>query len=89
MSHHIIRRIRLGHCARGPKWCEKCREMDREAPCLLDVDPPNYGMVARRMIELEFEGESFWREFDVVRTFESEQEARAYAEAHGIQDVEL
>jgi hypothetical protein len=30
-----------------------------------------------------------WREFDVVRTFESEAEARQYAVEHGIEDVEL
>jgi hypothetical protein len=63
--------------------------MDREAPCLLDIDPPNYGMVARRVIELEVEGERFWREFDVVQVFEHAEEARAYAAAHGIEDIEL
>jgi len=89
MPQFVIRKIRLAHCARGPEWCEKCREMDREAPCLLDIDPPNYGMVARRVIELEFEGERFWREFDVVRVFESAAEAQAYAIAHRIEDVEL
>jgi hypothetical protein len=89
MSHHIIRRIRLAHCARGPEWCAKCREMDREAPCLLDIDPPNYGLVARRVIELEVEGERFWREFDVVQVFESDEEAQVYAIEHRITDVEL
>ncbi len=89
MSHYLIRRLRLAHCARGPQWCEKCREMDRQVPALLDIDPPNYGLLARRTIEVEWEGARVWREFDVVRTFETEEEARAHAAQHGIDDVEL
>ena len=87
--HYIIRRIRLAHCARGPQLCEKCREMDREVPALLDVDPPNSGMVARRTIEVEVAGVKAWREFDVVRVFENEVEARAYAAENGVAQVEL
>jgi hypothetical protein len=89
MSRYVIRRIRLAHCARGPARCEKCREMDREALCLLDVDPANYGRVTRRVIEIQVAGESVWREFDVVRVFERSEEALAYAAENGIADVEL
>lgn len=89
MPHYILRRIRLAHCARGPQWCEMCRRMDREVPALLDIDPPDYGMAARRAIEVEIAGEKVWREFDVVRTFETEEEARAYAAEQGIADIVL
>jgi hypothetical protein len=89
MPYHLIRRIRLAHCARGPERCAACREMDREVPALLDVDPPNYGMVARRMVEVEFAGARTWREFDVARVFESAEEARAYAAEQGVADVAL
>ena len=89
VSRYLIRRIRMAHCARGPELCEQCRALDREAPALLDIDPPNPGMVARRVIEVQVDGQSAWREYDVVQTFESEDEAWAYAAAHGVGDIEL
>lgn len=89
MSYTIIRRIRLAHCARGPLICPKCREMDREEICLLDICPPDRGLVTRRVIPVGAEGEEVWHEFDIVQVFASEKEARAYADAHGIEDVEL
>ncbi len=89
MPQYVIRRIRLAHCARGPEVCEQCRAMDREVPALLDVEPPNPGRVTRRMIEVEVAGSKAWREFDVVRTFESAEDAQAYAGQHGIADIVL
>lgn len=89
MTRHIIRRIRLAHCARGPERCEKCREMDREAPCLLDIDPPNLGLAARRVLPVTLDGETAWREFDVVRIFDDDDDARAYAAQYAVTDVEL
>ena len=89
MPHHIIRKIRLAHCKRGPSICEKCREMDVEKICLLDISPPGVGELQRRVIQVNVDGEEVWREFDVVRTFESEEEARAYADENGIECGEL
>ena len=89
MACHIIRRIRLAHCKRGPATCEKCREMDAEPICLLDICPPDPGLMQRRVIEVEGDGEVTWREFDVVLVFDSEEEARAYAAMEGIEDVEI
>jgi hypothetical protein len=89
MSCTIIRRIRLAHCKRGPAVCEKCREMDVERICLLDICPPDQGLMQRRVIEVEVDGEVTWREFDVIRAFDSEEEARAYAETEGIKDVKV
>jgi hypothetical protein len=43
MPHLIIARVRLAHCKKGPQVCAKCREMDVEKICLLDVDPPDRG----------------------------------------------
>jgi hypothetical protein len=34
-------------------------------------------------------GEKAWREFDIVKIFESEAEAREYAQSHGIDDIEF
>ena len=89
MSHHIIRRMRLAHCKRGPALCAECRAMDVERICLLDVDPPDTGLMQRRVLEVEIDGRLTWREFDIVSTFESEEEARRYAEQEGIGDVVL
>lgn len=89
MPKHIIKTIRTAHCARGPELCAKCREMDKPAICLLDIDPPNQGREARRTIEVEINGRKEWREFDVVRSFKDEAEARKYAAENGIADVDL
>ena len=89
MPNHIIRSIRLAHCKRGPEACDKCRAMDIERYCLLDVSPPNAGMEQRRVIEVTVDGETTWREFDVVKVFRDAQEAAAYAAHNGIGDTDL
>ena len=89
MSCHIIRKIRIAHCKRGPSTCDKCREMDAERICLLDICPPHAGEIQRRVIEVNREGEKVWHEFDIVRMFESEEEAREYAGKNAIEDIEF
>ena len=89
MSRHVIRKIRLAHCKRGPSRCQKCREMEAERICLLDICPPRMGEMQRRIIQVDREGEKVWREFDIVRTFESKEEAQEYADENGITDVEF
>jgi hypothetical protein len=63
--------------------------MDVERICLLDVDPPHPGTMQRRVIEVTIDGEHSWREFDVVHVFDGVDDARAYAAAHHIRDVDL
>lgn len=89
MSRYIIRKIRLAHCKRGPDRCQKCKEMDQGRFCLLDVCPPDAGLMQRRVIQVTVEGEATWREYDVVRSFEGAAEALAYAAEHQIVDVAL
>ena len=89
MSRYIIRKIRLAHCKRGPAICEKCREMDQGKICLLDISPPQMGEIQRRVIKVSRGDEQVWREFDVIRAFESREEALTYADEHAIDDVEL
>lgn len=89
MSRYIIRKIRLAHCKKGPSICDKCREMGAEKICLLDIRPPRMGEIQRRVIQVNREGGKVWREFDVVRAFESEEEANEYADRHAIEDVEF
>lgn len=89
MTHHIIRLISMSHCKRGPEHCPKCRAMGGPRICLLDIAPPDQGMVQRRVIELQIDGERAWREFDVIRVFADEAEARAFAAENGIDDIDL
>lgn len=83
MTHQVIRKMRFAHCKRGPARCEKCRKLDVERLCLLEIDPA--GEMQRRVIQLHDEGA--WHEFEIVRTFDSEDLARAYAAKHAIEDV--
>lgn len=85
----ILRRIRSAHCKLGPERCTECRVADEGRICLLEVHPPGGGLAQRRLIPLERDGETVWWEYDVVRSFSGESEARSYAEEHGIDDVEL
>lgn len=89
MPRYIIRKMRLAHCKRGPQICEQCRQMDEERICLLDICPPDAGMSQRRVIQVRKGGQETWREFDIVKVFESEHEARRYAQSKNIADVEI
>jgi len=86
MSKLIIRRARLGHCKRGPEVCAKCREMDIEKICLMDIDPPDKGLIQRRVMEVEQDGEKIWCEYDILRSFSDEELALTYANEHHITD---
>jgi hypothetical protein len=63
--------------------------MNQEKICLLDIDPPNQGMVQRRVLQLQLGGEEVWREYDILRSFETQAEALAYASEQGIEDLEF
>ncbi|MCX6031301.1 MAG: hypothetical protein NT169_18635 [Chloroflexi bacterium] len=89
MSRYIIRKIHLAHCKRGPARCKQCREMDAWRICLLDIAPPRPGESQRRLIQVYMGGEAVWREYDVVRMFDSEAEARGFARENRIADVNL
>ena len=80
----LIRATRSQHCSRGPVLCAKCRAMDEIKWMLLDIGPPSLGKVARPVIQVTLGTESEWCEYDVIRTFSSETEARAYASEHQI-----
>lgn len=88
MDRYIIRKITMAHCKKGPEACPKCREMDSEKICLLDIQPPRPGEVQRRVIEVETGGRKRWLEYDIVRSFENGEEAREYAAKNGITDIE-
>jgi hypothetical protein len=63
--------------------------MNAEQICLLDICPPRIGEIQRRVVQVKVEGEAVWREFDIVRMFESEEEAKEYADENAIEDMEF
>ncbi len=56
---------------------------------LLNFCPPNKGMVARPLYQTIVDGKMISREYDVERIFKTEKEAREYAKANGITDVNI
>ncbi|MDF1538984.1 MAG: hypothetical protein P1Q69_08775 [Candidatus Thorarchaeota archaeon] len=88
-QEEIIRVLSPPHCARGPKGCDKCREAAKiKEICLLRIFFDG-GMIARPMIEIERDGSKSLHEFDVLRRFETADEALQYASDNNIQDVDL
>lgn len=85
MSHPIIRKIALSHCQRGPERCVKCRAVAGQKLALLELDPE--GEAARRVIRVETDGKATFHEFEIVRLFESREEAESYAREHGVTDA--
>ncbi len=87
-SGHIIKQIFVPHCARGPKRCEKCKQMAEEKKyCLLQIYFHG-GKVTRPVLELETDDKRQWYEFDLIKTFNDENEAKMYANEHEIRFIE-
>lgn len=81
----VIKRVAIIHCQRGVERCQKCREMYAQKYCLLDICPRV--PAARRVTEVMTEGRKEWREFDIVRQFESYEDALAYGKREGIEVI--
>lgn len=56
---------------------------------LLNLCPPNKGMMARPMYSIMKDGKIIDLEYDVDRIFKTEAEAREYAKANGITDISI
>ena len=52
--------------------------------CLLDLCPPNRGKVARPTIDSVENGKTVWHEFDVVKVFKNETEAKEFARKNNV-----
>jgi len=82
MKCAVIQKITLAHCARGIRTCPKCREVYTRKYCLLDICVD--GNAARPVIEVEIDGEKAWRAFDIIKIFETYDEAFVYAQTHKV-----
>ena len=77
------------HCQRGSRSCEICNKLAQEGEkyCLIEIIGRN-GMIARPMIELEIEGERVYYEFDLLKIFIDQKEAKEYALKNEIKILE-
>lgn len=85
---HVIRRMSIPHCARGPRGCAKCKEAAKDVKIyLLEVyfDP---GTMARPMIEVSAKGEKHLMVYDIINSFKDENEAQDYAKKNKLKLVE-
>jgi len=84
----MIKEMPKIHCARGPKGCQKCREMKEEGDSfsLLKVFLDT-GEITRPMTEIIVDNESILCEYDVLKRFNDVTEAEKYAEANNVEIV--
>ncbi len=77
------------HCQKGTPSCPKCQALKEEGLkyCLLDLWGRG-GMEARPMMQLEWEGEMVWFEYDFEKIFNDDSEALAYAKDNKIEIIE-
>ena len=82
-TDYIIKWMSLPHCARGPKWCEKCKEATKlKKFYILQVDyGPGEG--ARPTIEIIKDGKRDFVGYFVIQGFKTQNEAKEYANEQG------
>lgn len=83
----IIRVIEGVHCAKGPKGCKKCQDAGiQNKLCLIRIFK-EASEEPRPVIELEREDQQYFT-YDVLKCFDTIQEARDYALENDVWDVE-
>ena len=85
-----VRLLHAGHCARGPLRCPRCRDAEARPPAaaLLDLCPDD-PQAARPTVAASRAGQRVWLAYEVLRWFDSPEQARAFAAERGLSDVEL
>ena len=74
----------MSHCARGPNRCDICKKLVKEKKiCLLKVSSESQGR-AMRVMEFTINDKIGFYEFDVVKIFKDEDEAKKYSEENNI-----
>ena len=83
----VIDKIYVPHCARGAKRCEECKKAaEEEKICLIRVYLES-GNIARPMYDFVIDGKRRLCEFDVLKIFNDEMEAKEYATNNDINVV--
>ena len=84
MSDKIVKLIPF-HCARPKGACKKCAELAEEGEkyCLISFQY-SAEEIARPMMTIDVNGEEVLSEFDLIKIFNDEREAREYAIENGM-----
>ena len=88
-DEYIIRKKVIPHCAQGPSSCDKCAEAAKNPKLALLQIYFEHGNMARPTIEVVRDGETKYVEYDVVKYFDNEAEAKEYAKQNNIDDISL
>ena len=74
------------HCARPKGACKKCAQLAKEGEkyCLVSFQY-SAEVMARPMMTIEIDGEDVLCEFDLMKIFKDEIEAREYANEDGLE----
>lgn len=84
----IIRVIEGVHCAKGPKGCKKCQEAGiQNRLCLIRIYK-KASEEPRPIIELPEREDQQYFTYDVLKCFDTVQQAHEYAHENEIWDVE-
>lgn len=88
MSDKIVKMVPF-HCARPKGACKKCTKLAEEGEkyCLISFQ---YSVeeISRPMMTIEIDGEEVLCEYDLMKIFKDESEARDYAMENGIDMLE-
>ncbi|NVM02228.1 MAG: hypothetical protein HWN67_07820 [Candidatus Helarchaeota archaeon] len=75
-SDYVIKWMSLGHCARGPLRCEKCKEAEKLKKFYLlraDYEPSEY---ARPIIEIIKDGKRNFVGYVVIQGFKTQKKLK-------------
>jgi hypothetical protein len=89
MRDLIIRSLATSERKRPDAGEQFTRSPEVRRICLLELFRPGEGLAQRRAIEVNRGQGTVWREYEIVRSFSSPDEAIAYANEHGIADVKF
>jgi len=74
------------HCARGPKICNKCREMSaKEEKYALVRIYLESTEISRPLTKIMLKGQQIWAEYDIIMRFNNLYDAKKYAKENNIQ----
>jgi len=87
-SIELIKKMSLIHCARGTQYCKKCKQLKEKGEkfCLIRVYL-NPGSIARPITEIYIDGNKIFGEYDVLKIFDNESEAKEHAKQNSIEII--
>ncbi len=84
LADYFIKYMSLGHCARGPSRCEKCKEAEKDKKYYILKADYEESMSARPTVELIKDGKKTHVYYNVIKGFKTEKEAINHAREKGL-----